>query len=165
MKGRKPTPTAVRLLQHGRRLKRPINPLEPQHAPLAIDTALPDELTDPAAALEWHRVIATLARGHVTIVDRPTLIAYCLKYAQWRAMEAAAQKGGFWADSLRAGAPTPNPLIKMANAAMQLMLKAAAELGLTPTSRSRVQAQAVAEPTGTPVDDFTAWQRKRRSGP
>jgi P27 family predicted phage terminase small subunit len=54
----------------------------------------------------------------------------------------------------------PNPLIRMSNNAMTMMLKAAAELGLTPSSRSRVRG--VAPGSDTPVDPFTAWQRNRR---
>ena len=160
MKGKKPLPTSVRLLRGGR-LKRPINQLEPQHPPIEPD--VPAELTDPNAAAEWRRVIDTLSRGHVTQADRPTLIGYCLKYGQWRGLEAAAARDGFMTFSAN-GHPIVNPLIGAANKVFLLLLKAAAELGLTPTSRTRVQQQPHKEPTGTPVDAFTAWQRKRRSG-
>jgi P27 family predicted phage terminase small subunit len=163
VRGRKPTPTDIRLAR-GARTKRRINATEPRHAAIDIGEDAPADLTDDVAIGEWRRVIDTLSRGHITTVDRPTLIAYCRKYAQWRRFEDAAA-----ADPPTIRAPSgymmPNPLIGMANKALGMMLKAAAELGVTPSSRSRVHAAAYQEPKpGTNVDDFTAWQRKRRKG-
>ena len=43
-----------------------------------------------------------------------------------------------------------NPLVGAANRAMQLMLKAAAEFGMTPAARSRVDVDALTIPSGPP---------------
>lgn len=134
MRGRKPTPTALRLLRNNPG-KRRINDDEPEHGPLAIEC--PPELTGEAQR-EWDRLTQKLVtRGQVTDVDRGTLLAYCSKYGQWSELEAEAKKHPFVVKA-PSGYPIPNPVIGMANKAYALMLKAAAELGITPSSRSRV---------------------------
>jgi len=160
MRGRKPFPTAVRVALGMRMDGKHANPDEPQHESIEPGAEPPSELVDPHAREEWRRVIDTLAQGHVTTVDRPTLAAYCAKYGQWRRLEreAALQPSIISAPS---GYPMPNPLISMANKAMLMMMKAAAELGLTPSSRSRVRAMAAGRESPA-VDAFTAWQRQRR---
>jgi P27 family predicted phage terminase small subunit len=78
------------------------------------------------------------ATGQVTIVDRSILMGYCQKYAQWQKLEAEAAKRPAIVASPN-GYPIPNPYAGMANKAFGLMLKAASELGITPSSRSRVK--------------------------
>ena len=156
MRGRKPHPTEVKLLR-GNPGRRPLNLNEPKHE--TIDTAVPAELTDPLAQSEWSRIIATLSRGHVTTVDRSTLIGYCVKWAQWQTLEAAAALEPALVHT-PSGYPIPNPLLGMANTAFKLMLKSAAELGITPSSRTRI---VVAPKTDDPTaaDEFTQFQRRR----
>ena len=135
MRGRKPQPTVLKVLR-GNPGRRALNPAEPQHAPL--EATVPAELTDPLAQAEWTRVAAMLIdRGQVTSVDRAVLAGYCLKYAQWQALEREAAGHPFIVRS-PSGYPIPNPALGMANKVFGLMLKAAAELGITPSSRSRV---------------------------
>ena len=143
MKGRKPKPTALKLLQ-GNPGRRAVNTAEPKHG--ALDAAVPVELVDAAARAEWSRVATVLAaHGHVTTVDRATLLGYCLKYAQWQALEREAAAHPFIVKS-PSGYPLPNLALGMANKAFALVLKAAAELGITPSSRSRVHAVEHATP-------------------
>lgn len=149
MRGRKPQPTALKLLR-GLPGKRPINEQEPEHPPL--DVACPDDLVDPVARAEWERVAAQLVQtGQVTMVDRGTLMGYCLKYGQWKALEDEARKHPFIVRS-PSGYPIPNPALGMANKCFALMLKAAAELGITPSSRSRVKTEPV-----TPQAEPSKW--------
>lgn len=139
MRGRKPHPTALKVLR-GNPGKRALNPDEPTHATLDLTT--PAELTDPSAQREWTRVAAMLGeRGQVTTVDRAVLVGYCLKYAQWHALELEAAKHPFIVRA-PSGYPIPNPALGMANKCFALLLKAAAELGITPSSRARVHVQA-----------------------
>lgn len=167
MRGRKPHPSAVTILR-GNPGRRPLNAREPKHA--TIDPTLPPELEVreaeapwlPLARGEWTRIVETLGHGHVTTVDRGTLIAFCLKYAQWITYERAA---GAEAAIIKApsGYPVPNPLIALANRAYTGMMKAAIELGITPSSRSRiVAAPSKADPAIAP-DEFTKFQRRRTS--
>jgi P27 family predicted phage terminase small subunit len=137
MRGRKPQPTALKLLR-GNPGKREVNTREPQHDPL--DASIPAELTDPTARAEWSRVASLLIdRGQVTTVDRAVLAGYCLKYAQWQSLEREAATHPFIVRSPN-GYPISNPALCMANKVFGLLLKAAAELGITPSSRSRVSA-------------------------
>ena len=166
MRGRKAHPSAITMLR-GNPGRRPLNPREPKHA--TIDPTLPPELETheaeapwlPLARGEWARIVETLGHGHVTTVDRGTLIAYCLKYAQWITYERQA---GAEATIIKApSALVPNPLIALANRAYTGMLKAAVELGITPSSRSRiVAAPSKADPAIAP-DEFTKFQRRRTS--
>ena len=143
MKGRKPVPTALKLLRGNPGCRR-LNMAEPQHPVLPPDC--PDVLTDPLARQEWDRIAPLLIRqGHVTVVDRATLIGYCHKYAQWQALEVDAAKHAFVVKT-PGGHPIPNPALRLANQTFNLLLKAAAELGITPSARSRVAAQPVAPP-------------------
>lgn len=150
MRGRKPTPADVKR-HNGNPGRRPISDREPQYA--TIDTATPVELTDPTARDEWDRVVPTLK--HITTTDRSTVLAYCLKYAQWVRLEAAAASGDFLIDG------KPNPLINMANKAYALFLRAAIELGLTPSQRPRVST--IGAGPAEAVDPFTEFQRARPS--
>jgi P27 family predicted phage terminase small subunit len=82
-------------------------------------------------------------------------MGYCLKYAQWLALE---QEADDLLVTTARGSLMPNPAIGMANRAFALVLKTAAELGLTPSSRTRVVAAKGAE-SG---DGFTTFQRRRQ---
>ena len=138
MRGRKPQPTALRVLR-GNPGRRALNAHEPQHE--ALLATCPPELVDPVARTEWDRLAPTLiASGQVTTVDRGTLLGYCLKYAQWQALETEALKHPLIVRS-PSGYPMANPAIGLANKVFSMMLKAAAELGITPSARSRVTVQ------------------------
>lgn len=135
MRGPKRQPTVLRLMR-GNPGKRPINRHEPRPAPLKV--GYPDVLTDAVARAEWDRVAPGLiGSGQVTVIDRATLIGYCQKWAQWQALEKEAAQHPFLVRA-PSGYPIPNPALSMANKAFGLMLKAAAELGMTPAGRSRV---------------------------
>ena len=97
----------------------------------------------------------------MTVVDRAVLIAYCEKFAQWRALEAAAAGQDFIIKA-PSGYPIPNPAIGMANRALALMLKTAAELGITPSSRSRIAVQPGAADPAIAPDEFTKYQQQRK---
>lgn len=156
MRGRKPHPTVLKQL-HNNPGRRPLNENEPVHRAMDIDC--PDELADPMAREEWQRIAKDLNdAGQVTTVDRSTLIGYCVKYAQWRNLEAEARKHPFIVKA-PSGYPIPNPALGMANKAFGLMLKAAAELGITPSSRSRVSTVSRSE-----EDEFKAFQQQRPTG-
>jgi P27 family predicted phage terminase small subunit len=154
MRGRKPTPTEIKL-GRGNPGRRPVNEHEPKHE--ALDPRCPAELVDPVARAEWDRVARALgSRGHVTTVDRATLILYCVKWAQWIALEREAAALPLTSRT-STGYLVPNALLGMANKAALVWCKAAIELGITPSSRSRVSA------VGTPAieDAFATLQAAR----
>jgi P27 family predicted phage terminase small subunit len=136
MRGRKPTPLNLQLLR-GNPGKRPLNMDEPVPPPLSAEP-VPAELIDREARDEWTRIAPGLiACGQVTMADRTLLVAYCLKYGQWLRLEAEARKHPMIVKGAR-GTPLSNPAVRLANQTLDLVIRAAAELGITPTARTRV---------------------------
>jgi P27 family predicted phage terminase small subunit len=137
MAGRKPKPTALKELA-GNPGKRPLNQREPK--PKTTLPPCPRHLSAEARK-EWRRMGGELARmGVVTVVDRAALAAYCVAYARWADAEAQVTKLGTVVKTAN-GNLIQNPYLAVANRAMDQMMKAAGEFGMTPSSRSRVQVQ------------------------
>ena len=131
-------------LMRGNPGKRKINRAEPQPAPLSLEC--PAMLRDPEARAEWDRVAPGLvASGQVTTVDRALLVGYCQKWAQWQALEAAAADHAFIVKGPN-GQPLANPALSLAFKAFNLLIRSAAELGMTPSARSKVTVTPPAVP-------------------
>lgn len=148
MRGRKPVPTALRLVT-GNPGKRPFNPHEPK-PPIAIPSC-PAHLS-PSAKSEWKRLARTLHQlGVISELDRAALAAYCQAYGRWVEAERKLKETP---SLLRtpAGYVQPSPWLGIANKNLEMMHKFMSELGLSPVSRTRVKAQP---PTRKPweVDD------------
>jgi P27 family predicted phage terminase small subunit len=136
MRGRKPKPTALKRLD-GNPGKRGYNHDEP-----VLPEGLPDcpgHLSEQARE-EWHRIAGTLREaGVLTTVDRAALAAYCQAWGRWVEAEEKLKE-------LPAMIKTPsgyvqqNPWLPVANKQLEIMGRYMAELGITPASRSRVQA-------------------------
>ena len=144
MRGRKPKPTKLKLLE-GNPGKRPLNPAEP-----VPDAALPDAPAhlDEDARAEWARTAEELNRlGLLTQVDRAAFAGYCAAYGRWAQASRALKGEGLTVETTN-GNVIQNPLVGIANKAMELMLRFAAEFGMTPSSRSRVSVP------NTAVDEF-----------
>jgi phage terminase small subunit len=124
MKGRKPLPTAVKIVKQVRSHR--INYLEPK-LPEEVDLSPPDYFDDCPfgyARIHWEAVVPALAKaGLVTVVDRPALEALCLNYAIWREDPHNTKAFGEWR-------------------------KIAQEFGMTPSSRSRIKV------TGPQADEL-----------
>jgi P27 family predicted phage terminase small subunit len=157
MRGRRPQPSDLKLLR-GNPGRRPLNAAEPKHP--TIDAVVPDVIAgDAVAAAEWQRVIAQLqTTGHVTTMDRAMLIAYCECWSSYARL-VQQSRGEPLVKATASGYPIPNPTIGMVNKACALLVKLASELGITPSSRSRIVANP---PMPTPSDStFDAFQRQR----
>jgi P27 family predicted phage terminase small subunit len=118
-----------------------MNTHEPQ--PPIIDAAFdtpPSELADhPTAIAEWTRLAPMLRRcRQITEADRGALIALCLEWARYI---DATKKIATLGLVVRApsGYPMTNPYLSIATRALAGCNKLWPELGLTPSSRSRVQ--------------------------
>jgi len=140
MRGRKPLPTAVTRLR-GNPGKRPYNKNEPVLAPMdaAFDTP-PEELSaDLVASAEWQRLAPILRKSKVvTQGDRGALLSLCQQWSRYLEANRSVSTAGMVVRS-PSGYPMPNPYIAIANRALSMCVKLWAELGLTPSSRSRVQ--------------------------
>lgn len=136
-------PTALKEMA-GNPGKRAMNRREPR--PRVMLPAAPRHLNDEARR-EWRRMgRELLALGVLTSVDRAALAAYCVAYSRWVEAEGQVTKLGTIVKTA-AGNLIQNPYLAVANRAMEQMCRLAGEFGMTPSSRSRVQAQA---PTNEP---------------
>ena len=137
MRGRKPKPTAQKQLE-GNPGGRPLNKAEPK-LPAEQAADVPTEIADnPVALAEWNRLapMLTLA-GVLTEADRGTLLSAC---QQWALYLEARSKITNLVVTTKSGHPMPNPYLSVANKALAHCIKLWAELGMTPSSRSRVTA-------------------------
>jgi len=156
MRGRKPTPTRMKLLR-GNPGKRPLNEGEPQPTPLA--PACPAELSQGAKD-EWNRIIVELVQlGLMTTLDRAALATYCQAYALYSDAIQAIQKFGTLVKSPN-GYPQVSPYLAIANKQAEIMIRIASEFGFTPASRSRIATGAPpALPLFDAIDEIKETQR------
>ena len=139
MKGRKPKPTAIKMLA-GNPGKRPLAG-EPQPPIPAGTPYCPRHLNDEARR-EWRRIVKILLDlGLYTEVDRAALAMYCQAWGRWVTAERKVQEKGEVLVSDRGGL-YQNPWLHVANRAWEQMRKVLAEFGLTPSSRTRLVARA-----------------------
>lgn len=104
------------------------------------------------AKVEWRRVARILhAIGVLTTLDRAVLAVYCQAYGRWVRSEIALEKMAAKEPSTMAmlmktksGNLIQNPLVGTANKAMDTLRTAAAELGMTPAGRPRIEGPAKA---------------------
>lgn len=144
-RGPKPTPTHLKLVK-GNPGKRTLNKREARPPP--AEPMPPAWLSDDAK-VEWGRQMGALMRcGLMTEIDRAAFAAYCQAYGRWAQAERAITKMG--EKDLLTGAlmiktsngnAVQNPLVGTANRSMELMLRAAAEFGMTPSARSRIDVE------------------------
>lgn len=136
-RGRKPKPTAVKVLE-GNPGKRKLNKAEIEPVKGVIPDC-PDWLEDEAKE-EWDRICKNLYElGLLTDLDVQAFASYCQAYARWReAEEFITQHGsivktktGYWQQV---------PQVSIAHQNQKIMMQAAAEFGLTPSARARIVA-------------------------
>lgn len=134
MRGRRPVPTALKLVS-GNPGNRQLNYLEPK-PPLAVPTC-PSHLL-PTAKAEWKRLARVLHdMGIISEFDRAALAAYCQAYGRWVEAERKLKETPPLLKT-PAGYVQPSPWLGIANKNLELKHKFMTELGLTPSSRSRV---------------------------
>jgi P27 family predicted phage terminase small subunit len=136
MRGRKPKPSRLRIVG-GNAGRRPINTREPKPA-IAAPSA-PAVLRGEARR-EWRRVVPMLeAMGVLAAIDRAALAAYCQSYGRWLDAERELRRAGLTFETDK-GNHVQSPLVGIARRAMADVVRYSAEFGMTPSARSRVQA-------------------------
>ncbi len=137
MRGRKPKPTHLKLLE-GNPGNRPLNPGEPKperHIPTC-----PAHLC-PTAKAEWKRLAAQLHMlGMLTTLDRAVLAGYCQAYGRWAEAERKLKETPAIL-KMPSGYIQQNPWLTISNKQLELMAKFMSELGLSPVSRTRVDVR------------------------
>ena len=167
MKGRKPLPSNVIELRGGtRHTHRPPNKLEPK--PETITPSCPRHL-DEEARKEWKRMSKELASlGLLTRLDKAVFAMYCTSYSTWKdaterlgksgminlvgKIKAERNKKGQIIREGKPGIPRINPYFRIQKEAQIQMLKCLVEMGMSPSSRSRIKVQP--RPKKDEVEDF-----------
>jgi len=133
MKGRKPTPTALKKLK-GERPSR-INENEPEV--VGTFPSCPRFLGKEARAEFFRIKRETKFCPFITTLDRGVLINYCVAWESFTKSYAMVQKFGPFIKT-KNGNIIQNPAFAGMNKAMEQMAKFSAELGFSPSSRGRV---------------------------
>src|ERR1035441_496155 len=144
MVGRRPKPTAIKEMM-GNPGKRPLNSSEPKPSGHA---SCPKRL-DKEAKKEWRRVCRQLeTMGLLTSVDRNSLAAYCICWSHAVKAEEDVGKLGHTIVISRIDSKgvrhvvgvKKNPALSVVTDMLALMRQYAVEFGMTPSSRSRIEA-------------------------
>jgi P27 family predicted phage terminase small subunit len=146
-RGRRPKPSAIKKAA-GNPGKRKLNAREPR--PVIGIPECPPHL-DAVARQEWDRVAPLLIRvGCITPLDRAALVCYCQAWSRLVDAEQNLIKFGKVVKTPR-GYPVQNPYLSISNAAMSTIERFATEFGMTPSSRSRINAGVDPLPPGSPA--------------
>jgi len=133
-RGRKPKPTALKKL-HGSATSR-INEHEPKVEPSAIE---PPEFLNDEARAEWARVCPLLFKARViTELDRAIFASYCEAWATYVQACRDVAKFGTVLVSAKTKQAYQGPWVNVRSMADKQMRACAVELGLTPSSRTRI---------------------------
>lgn len=139
--GRLRTPTALRTVKPG----------EEREPSLPPDMPPCPDFLHPYAKEEWAELSPVLySLGVLTSLDQKALAGYCQAVARWRlaeeklaqAAEADAEKQGAMVATTDNGNKVQSVLFTIAAAAMRDMLKFAAEFGMTPSARARIEGKS-----------------------
>jgi P27 family predicted phage terminase small subunit len=87
----------------------------------------------------WGYAITNSPHGLLKALDRSVLAIWVVAEDLHREAAEKITQYGLLTKSPNAGLPLQSPYLAIVNKQAQIMLKAAAELGFTPSSRSRVQ--------------------------
>ena len=135
MAGRKPVPTATKIL-NGNPGHRPMNDQEAQLEPKL--PRAPAYLSKVAQA-EWRRTGKRLLEaGLMTALDETAFAAYCVAFSQWVGAIKKIQENGSttWTDG---GGLARSPWVGIAAEAWKEMTRMLGEFGMTPSSRAKVK--------------------------
>ena len=137
-RGGKPGPNSLKIL-NGVHDKNRINFEEPDVPAGAPD--IPPGMGEVATA-EWNRVVKILTEsGTITTLDRSALMCYCDAFAAYQKNKTLSDKAE-WYKNEKTGVMCIAPWVKLRDEADQRMRMWAGELGMTPSSRSRVVSVA-----------------------
>jgi len=112
--------------------------MELEPTPDASIPPCPDNLDD-IAKIEWNRMAIELDKcGILTNFDMGVFASYCNSFSRWVQATKLVQEEGDTI-TLSTGYVIQNPRLSIANKAEEMMIKAAVQMGFTPSSRSQVK--------------------------
>jgi len=152
-RGRKPKPTQLKAIT-GNPGNRPLNTTEPKLPASPYD---PPDWLEGEARKKWNAEIKQYVDcGLLTTGDRDIFAMYCFEYTEWIRLKKKVSKVSETVTTAN-GAVQVNPLIYLAGKMRDRCIRMEAEIGITPSSRSRVKAVS-------PPGEASGWDRFKRSG-
>jgi P27 family predicted phage terminase small subunit len=144
MKGRKPKPTSLRLIEGNREHRTIHQDLEPK--PEKKAPPRPRELQGDERKAWRYLVLELEKMGTLASSDRGQITGYCHAWGLWcKAKHKLAELGEGSMDpeviTTEKGNYIQNPWLGIANRAMADVVKYGAELGLNPVQRTRVKLE------------------------
>jgi len=115
--------------------KRALNAHEPQ--PRADLAAPPAWLTERQQGT-WREVVELSPPGLLKDVDASVFAVWVVAFDLYQEASEKLARTGMLIKAPNTGVPMQSPYLAIVNRQAQIMLKAAAEMGFTPASRSRV---------------------------
>ena len=134
MAGRKPKPTMLKIIE-GNPGKRPLNDREPKPTG---DLVNPPEWLNDSQTEGWKYAIENAPKGLLKKLDQSVLITWVIAEDLHRQATIQLQKTGLLVRTPNTNQPMQSPYLPIINRQATLMMKAASEMGFTPTSRSRI---------------------------
>jgi P27 family predicted phage terminase small subunit len=151
-KGRKPQATAIKLAK-GAFDKHPERRNHNEPTPQLGEPTIPEIVEqDPAAKARWLWVCEQLRSMNLLhVTDQGLIAGYCLDYSMMLSLWESI-KGGRVSDMTERGGITTKPEANQFHKFADRILKREAELGLTPSARTRLRA-----PQKDEEDPFQEW--------
>jgi P27 family predicted phage terminase small subunit len=149
MRGRKPRPTHLRVLD-GTRGKIPADRNQPKpHG----DLFEPPADLIPQAIPFWTEAIADAPRGLLKRLDKRALAIWATAAYMHADAAGKVSRSGTIVQSQATGAVYQHPALSIMNRQALIMLRAAAELGFTPSARTRIHVTREGD-DGNPFSEF-----------
>lgn len=136
-RGTKPQPTVLRII-NGNPSNRPLNQNEPQ--PRGNLDIPPDWLTETQKE-NWRYAISHAPPGLLKRLDRSVLTIWVVAEDAYREASQKIAQHGMLIKAPNTGQPIQSPYMAIRNRQSQIIMKAAAEMGFTPSSRSQIQVE------------------------
>lgn len=148
MRGRKPKPTYLRILD-GNAGHRPFSEDEPQ--PVG-DLSEPPPWMSEAQRESWKYAIDNAPSGLLKFLDRSVLAVWVVAEVLHADAAQKVAKYGSVVKSPKQGIWMQSPYLPVQNKQALIMMKAASEMGFTPSARSRVHLDRSRD--SNPFDDL-----------
>lgn len=127
-------PTVVKLLNQSQNLRTDI--ADEPHPPGAL--LAPPEAMTPEQQLLWRQAIDNAPKGLLRKLDAQMLSIWVVAASLHEEAAQQVAKFGMIVKSPTQGVPVQSPYLPIINRQAEIMLRAASELGFSPTSRSRI---------------------------
>ena len=136
MRGRKPEATVVKILSGSKHVR---EDLENEPIPQGDLETPPAHFTERQRQI-WQDALDNAPRGLLRRLDASMLAIWVVACETHEKAADAVSKHGLIVKSPVQGAPMQNPYLPILNRQAEIMLRTAAEMGFSPTSRSRISA-------------------------